>query len=188
MNLLLETETSVWGLVIGFSALALVAGGGAVGFFCWNYLRGSERTRGQVLDKTRQEAEKLAREMKEDARKELDSFRKRSESDLQRKRTDVNDLEKRVIKKDDSLNRKLDLLNQNERRLESLERAMEKRGEAADVREQEVERLIETCGTDGGWGGFASPTPSVVTCRPRMSSRGTAPHVMTTSLLCPSRN
>ena len=42
---------------------------------------------------------------------------------------------------------------------------------------------------DRRWmGGFASPTPSVVTCRPRMSSRGTAPDVMTTSLLCPSRN
>lgn len=143
MNFLLETEASGWGLVVGFSVLALLVGGGAVSFFFWNYLRGSERTRGQILDKSRKEAEQIAREMKEDARKELDSFRKRSESDMQRKRKDVNDLEKRVTKKDDSLNRKLDLLNQNERRLESLERTMERRGEAVDVREQEVERLIE---------------------------------------------
>jgi ribonuclease Y len=101
------------------------------------------RDRAQILAKAKEEADKLIAELKAKFQDEMQKEREEQDKRADKKLREVSETERQLTKKEDGLNRKLDLLNKKEQRIDSLEKSLEKRGQALDLREEEVERIVE---------------------------------------------
>jgi ribonuclease Y len=129
------------GLFVGLIGAGI--GAAIVFVFYQVYIRVSERTSEKIIAEARKQAEALKRESEIQVKDELVKLRERTEEELQAQRRELTTNEKNLTKKEDGLNRKLDLLNKKEHHLVEREKVLGKRGQAIEIREQEVDRLID---------------------------------------------
>jgi ribonucrease Y len=121
-----------------------LVGGGLLVFILYRlHLRSSEKTAEKILAEARKQVETLKKESELQVKAELVKIREKSEEEIQAQRRDLLNDEKNLAKKEDGLNRKLDLLNKKEQSLVEREKVLSKRGQATELREQEVDRLID---------------------------------------------
>lgn len=129
-------ETIVYGLI----------GAGVVGVFFLIYVLKMRKAHGSaaaIIEKARGVAEDLRRESQKKLDDELNVKRAEVDRDFQSKLKEQAALESRIAKKEDGLDRKFDLLNKKEAYLESKDKSLSKRAQMLEVREQEVDQLVE---------------------------------------------
>jgi ribonuclease Y len=125
--------------------------GGAVGLlaglapFLFYYLkiRKARQTADEVLEQSDRESSLRKEKAVKALEVELQETRVKVDKELLAKREEVTGLERRLAKKEDSLDRKFDLLNKKESYLENKEKSLKKRAALVDIREQEVERVVD---------------------------------------------
>lgn len=106
-------------------------------------VKGSQGSAQRIISDAERVAEELKREGQRALDAELSARRTEVEKELQIRRQEQQGQDARLAKKEDSLDRKFDLLNKKETYLEATEKSLSKRGQLMEVREQELEGLID---------------------------------------------
>jgi ribonuclease Y len=121
------------------SVIGLIIGAGIMLFLANRKNAEGQTKADQIVEKGRQEAEKLL----VDAKEEILQDRKEAKKEEQKSRNDLRDLERRLQKKEDVVERRVETLETKENQLELRDAELIKQRDELDERSQELKKMIE---------------------------------------------
>ncbi len=131
------------GIVVLSVLVALAVGVGA-GYMFERMRQGAAyRTHGEILKQAEVEAGNLRRAQELAAKEELFKHRESMERDLQKSRDDLRELERKLDRREIVINEQHDDIGKKERMLELTQHKLTDRNKALEVREREVERVLQ---------------------------------------------
>jgi ribonuclease Y len=131
------------GIVVLSVLVALAVGIGA-GYMFERMRQGAAyRTHGEILKQAEVEAGNLRRAQELAAKEELFKHRESMERELQKSRDDLRELERKLDRREIVINEQQDDIGKKERMLELTQHKLTDRSKALDVREREVERVLQ---------------------------------------------
>jgi len=121
------------GLLIGYVATRLI-----------DRLRGARASRSaqQLLEESRQEAQRIVREAELQAREQLQRRREELEREMQEARSELRERERRLQQQEEVLAKRQQLLHRKDRSLELTQKQLAEQREALARREKELESLL----------------------------------------------
>jgi ribonucrease Y len=131
------------GIVVLSVLVALAVGVGA-GYMFERVRQGTAyRTHGEILKQAEVEAGNLRKAQELAAKEELFKHRESMERELQKSRDDLRDLERKLDRREIQINEQQDDIGKKERMLELTQHKLTDRSKALEVREREVERVLQ---------------------------------------------
>ena len=131
------------GIVVLSVLVALGVGVGA-GYMFERMRQGAAyRTHGEILKQAEVESGNLRRAQELAAKEELFKHRESMERELQKSRDDLRDLERKLDRREIVINEQQDDIGKKERMLELTQHKLTDRSKALEVREREVERVLQ---------------------------------------------
>jgi ribonucrease Y len=130
------------GIVISV-VIALLVGAGAGYMFDRVRQGAAYRTHGEILKQAEVEATNYRKAQELAAKEELFKHRETMERELQKSRDDLRELERKLDRRDIQLNEQQDDIGKKERMLELTQHKLTDRSKALEVREREVERVLQ---------------------------------------------
>jgi ribonuclease Y len=131
------------GIVVLSVLVALAVGIGA-GYMFERMRQGAAyRTHGEILKQAEVEAGNLRRAQELAAKEELFKHRESMERELQKSRDDLRELERKLDRREIVINEQQDDIGKKERMLELTQHKLTDRSKALEVREREVERVLQ---------------------------------------------
>jgi ribonuclease Y len=131
------------GIVVLSVLVALAVGVGA-GYMFERMRQGAAyRTHGEILKQAEVEAGNLRKAQELAAKEELFKHRESMERELQKSRDDLRDLERKLDRREIVINEQQDDIGKKERMLELTQHKLTDRSKALEVREREVERVLQ---------------------------------------------
>jgi ribonuclease Y len=128
-------------LLVGLIALA---GGATAGFFVERVRQGTAyRTRGEILKQAEVEASNLIKSRELTAKEDLLKRRESMEREIQNTREELREVERKLDRREIVLNEQVDDIQKKERMLELTQHKLADRSKALEVRERELERILE---------------------------------------------
>jgi ribonucrease Y len=130
--------------IVVLSVLAALAVGVGAGYMFERMRQGAAyRTHGEILKQAEVEAGNLRRAQELAAKEELFKHRESMERDLQKSRDDLRELERKLDRREIVINEQHDDIGKKERMLELTQHKLTDRNKALEVREREVERVLQ---------------------------------------------
>ena len=104
--------------------------------------REAEQKSQEIVDRGRQEAERVVKDATVEAKEQLLEIRSEFEKETQETRQELRQLQRQVAKREDNLDQKNELLLKKEKYVENLEKDLAERLRAVAAREKELDEMI----------------------------------------------